>query len=245
MIERDGVFYYVKHIPKAKKGLTLLDKLRRTVTKGRTAATKGKALLKLGKSKPFPNTLVNATQKSKLLQTQRNNLMLRGGKFTAIDKTLPWHSGKNLLQRSKQLAWEGVVSDIALGGDLGFTKLMNLKNRRLKIKKEKALRQEENEIAAAQIQMDGDNQLAMQEAEGARLAKELQLKEEARIKAEQLKNRNELNTKEVIPPKSNVNDSKVTKLKNKARVLPINILTQGKSTLKSNRKELNKLLLGK
>ena len=104
---------------------------------------------------------------------------------------------------------------------------------------------EDREIAAAQIQMDGDNQLAMQEAEGARLAKELQLKEEARIKALQLKNRSELNTKEVLPTKSNVNNSKVNKLKNDARVLPTSILTQGKSTLKSNRKELNRLLLGR
>ena len=104
---------------------------------------------------------------------------------------------------------------------------------------------EDREIAAAQIQMDGDNQLAMQEAEGARIAKEFQLKEEARIKALQLKNRSELNTKEVLPTKSNVNNSKVNKLKNDARVLPTSILTQGKSTLKSNRKELNRLLLGR
>ena len=220
------------HIPKAKKGLTLLDKLRRTVTKGRTAATKGKALLNLGKSKPFPNTLVNATQRNKLLQTQKTNLMLRGGE--SISK-LPWWHPKKLL-------WEKALFDVATGED---PINRNLKNRGLKIEKEKALRQEENEIAAAQIQMDGDNQLAMQEAEGARLAKELQLKEEARIKALQLKNRSELNTKEVLPTKSNVNNSKVNKLKNDARVLPTSILTQGKSTLKSNRKELNRLLLGR
>ena len=220
------------HIPKAKKGLTLLNKVRRTVTKSRTAATKGRELLRLGQSKPFPNTLVNATQRNKLLQTQKTNLMLRGGE--GISK-LPWWKPKKLL-------WEKALFDVATGED---PINRNLKNRGLKIEKEKALRQEENEIAAAQIQMDGDNQLAMQEAEGARLAKELQLKEEARIKAEQLKKRSELNTKEVLPPKPNVNNSKVKEIKDKTRVLPTSILTQGKSTLKSNRKELNRLLLGR
>ena len=158
--------------------------------------------------------------------------MLRGREN--ISK-LPWGHPKKLL-------WEKALFDVATGEDPINS---NLKNRRLKIEKEKILRQEENEIAAAQIQMDGDNQLAMQEAEGARLAKELQLKEEARIKALQLKNRSELNTKEVLPPKPNVNNSKVKEIKDKTRVLPTSILTQGKSTLKSNRKELNRLLLGR
>ena len=170
------------HIPKAKKCLTLLNKVRRTVTKSRTAATKGRELLRLGQSKPFPNTLVNATQRNKLLQTQRNNLMLRGGEN--ISK-LPWWHPKKLL-------WEKALFDVATGEDPINS---NLKNRRLKIEKEKILRQEENEIAAAQIQMDGDNQLAIQEAEGARIAKE-RLK---RLKLEEKNKKNNNNNKLVIP----------------------------------------------
>ena len=220
------------HIGKAKKGLSLLAKAQRLLMKGKGVAGKSGELLKLSRAKPFPDKLISATQRNQLLNTQRTNLMLRGGEQVS---KLPWYHPKKLL-------WES-----ALLGEDPLTRQLKKHEEKLKlnIEKQKALRQEENEIAAAQIQMDGDNQLAMQEAEGARLAKELQLKEEARIKAEQLKKRSELNTNKILPPKSNVNDSKVTKLKNKARVLPTSILTQGKSTLKSNRKELDRLLLGR
>ena len=192
------------HIGKAKKGLSWLAKLQRLLMKSKGVAGKGKELLKLSNAKPFPNKLINATQRNKLFNTQINNLMLKGapkpiggikpiGGLKPLDTTLPWWHQKNLLQGGKNLLWTEAVTGT---GPL-LTKPLKKYNekRKLNTEKQKALIQEENEIAAAQIQMDGDNQLAIQEAEGARIAKE-RLK---RLKLEEKNKKNNNNNKLVIP----------------------------------------------
>ena len=170
------------HIGKAKKGLSLLAKAQRLLMKGKGVAGKSGELLKLSRAKPFPDKLISATQRNQLLNTQRTNLMLRGGEQVS---KLPWYHPKKLL-------WES-----ALLGEDPLTRQLKKHEEKLKlnIEKQKALRQEENEIAAAQIQMDGDNQLAIQEAEGARIAKE-RLK---RLKLEEKNKKNNNNNKLVIP----------------------------------------------
>ena len=192
------------HIGKAKQGLSWLAKLQRLLMKSKGVAGKGKELLKLSNAKPFPNKLINATQRNKLFNTQINNLMLKGapkpiggikpiGGLKPLDTTLPWWHQKNLLQGGKNLLWTEAVTGT---GPL-LTKPLKKYNekRKLNTEKQKALIQEENEIAAAQIQMDGDNQLAIQEAEGARIAKE-RLK---RLKLEEKNKKNNNNNKLVIP----------------------------------------------